>query len=173
MEILETNASSLSAPDGFRTIQDKVRGTNISETTLLATDYLNHFNEVVMMLNMVPDMPSFLDELREWQPKSYQQHFTDASFSDSELAVEAYNYVPLKYREPFEEIVSLLNRFVDAAVRRLNDTIASGDGAGTAAVARDYSDRLSKLIDLTGAIIHGQEDVLGQAQIDTLFPDPA
>ncbi len=30
--------------------RDKVRGTNISEKTLLATDYLNHFNEIVMFI---------------------------------------------------------------------------------------------------------------------------
>ncbi len=157
--------------DQFLTIQDKVRGTNISETTLLATDYLNHFNEIVMMLDMVPSMTEFLDELREWQPKSYQQHFREASFSDAALAVEAYDHVPLKYREPFEEIVALLDRFVATAVRRLDDSVAAGDHASTAAVATDYSERLMKLIDLTGAIIHGHEDVLAQAQIDTLFPD--
>lgn len=173
MENLDAGVLAPDAPDSFRTIQDKVRGTNISETTLLATDYLNHFNEVVMMLDVVPDMPSFLDELREWQPKSYQQHFKDATFSDSDLAVEAYDYVPLKFREPFEEIVALLDRFVDAAIRRLDEAIASGDETGTRTISQDYSERLSKLIDLTGAIIHGQEDVLGQAQIDNLFPDPA
>ena len=126
-----------------------------------------------MMLDMVPSMPSFLDELHEWEPKSYQQHFRDASFSDAALAVEAYDHVPLKYREPFEEIIALLNRFIEAAVHRLDDTIGAGDDIGTATIARDYSDRLIKLIDLTGAIIHGNEFVLGQAQIDTLFPDPA
>ena len=30
---------------------------NLDDKTLLATDYLNHFNEVVILLQMVPDMP--------------------------------------------------------------------------------------------------------------------
>ena len=39
-----------------------VRGKNINETTLLATDYLNHFNEIIMVLELVPDMPECLEE---------------------------------------------------------------------------------------------------------------
>jgi hypothetical protein len=36
---------------------DRLEGTNINQSTLLATDYLNRFNEVVMMIEMIPDMP--------------------------------------------------------------------------------------------------------------------
>jgi len=32
-----------------------VRDTNICETTLLATDYLNHVNEIIMLIEMIPD----------------------------------------------------------------------------------------------------------------------
>ncbi len=45
----------------YLAFQHKVRGTNINEQTLLATDYLNHFNEIAMMLEMIPDMPEFLE----------------------------------------------------------------------------------------------------------------
>src|SRR3546814_1723486 len=34
-----------------------VRGKNINQNTLLATDYLNHFNEIIMLLEMLPSMP--------------------------------------------------------------------------------------------------------------------
>ena len=52
-----------------------VRGTNINETSLLATDYLNHFNEVVMLLELIPDMPDMLEEVEEWKPATYIEHF--------------------------------------------------------------------------------------------------
>ncbi len=126
-----------------------------------------------MMLDMVPAMPVFLEDLREWQPKTYQQHFADASFSDAELAVEAYDHVPLKYRETFKEIIALLNRFVGSALRRLEDSVAANDKVGTMMIAIDHSERLIKLIDLASAIIHGEEVAWDKAQIDTQFPDPA
>ena len=49
----------------FTEWQQKVEGTNISSTTLLATDYLNHFNEIVMLLEMVPDMPDMIEDCKE------------------------------------------------------------------------------------------------------------
>lgn len=36
---------------------ERLRVANINPRTGLATDYLNHFNEAVMLLEMVPDMP--------------------------------------------------------------------------------------------------------------------
>src|SRR3546814_9281729 len=51
-----------------RTYRRLVRGTNINATSLLATDYLNHFNEVVMVPELVPDMPEIIDEAAAWPP---------------------------------------------------------------------------------------------------------
>ncbi len=89
----------------FAAWQKKVEGTNISSTTLLATDYLNHFNEIVMLLEMVPDMPDMIEDCKEWAPKSYQDHFRDSAFSDKELAIEAYDHVPARFRRPSEETI--------------------------------------------------------------------
>ena len=45
----ETANREPGAGDGqFLAMQQRVKGSNIDETTLLATDYLNHFNEIVI-----------------------------------------------------------------------------------------------------------------------------
>ena len=80
------------------TLRARVRGTNINEQTLLATDFLNHFNEIVMTLELVPDMPELLEEAKAWQPKTYQDHFRDSVFAEKDLAVEAYRHAPARYR---------------------------------------------------------------------------
>ena len=60
----EASNTTLVSGDGdgeFLAMQDKVRGSNIDETTLLATDYLNHFNEiVVLLLKILADLVSHL-----------------------------------------------------------------------------------------------------------------
>ncbi|MDP6344006.1 MAG: hypothetical protein QF491_10780, partial [Alphaproteobacteria bacterium] len=73
------------APAAGSGLRDRLAGTNVNQDTFLATDYLNHFNEIVMLLEMVPDMPEILDEAKEWQPKSYAAHFRDSGLSDAEL----------------------------------------------------------------------------------------
>src|SRR3546814_8302628 len=72
-----------------RTYRRLVRGTNINATSLLATDYLNHFNEVVMVLELVPDMPEIIEEAAAWQPVTYIQHFAASILSDRELAIRS------------------------------------------------------------------------------------
>ncbi len=44
-----------------------------------ATDYLNHFNEIVMTLEMIPDMSELLEEAQTWLPKGYREHLGDST----------------------------------------------------------------------------------------------
>src|SRR5580700_3126309 len=67
------------------------RGANINPETGLATDYLNHFNEAIMLLDLVASVPEFLSDLMAWQPLTYRDHFAASSFTDRELAVAAYD----------------------------------------------------------------------------------
>ena len=46
--------------EAYQELCAKTEGTTINSQTLLATDYLNHFNEVVMLLEMIPDMPDMM-----------------------------------------------------------------------------------------------------------------
>src|SRR3546814_16752458 len=77
-----------------RTYRRLVRGTNINATSLLATDYLNHSNEVVMVLELVPDMPEIIEEAAAWPPVTYIQHFAASALSARELAIWAYEKAP-------------------------------------------------------------------------------
>jgi hypothetical protein len=88
------------APDnpGLADLRTRIAGTNINKKTLLATDYLNHFNGLVMALDLIPDMPDCLQDAREWLPKSYEEHFADSQFSDTTLAIEADAIAPSKYK---------------------------------------------------------------------------
>lgn len=63
--------------DTFRAVLD----ANINRNSLLATDYLNHFSEVVMQIGPVTDMPECLEKARGWAPKTYQAHFVDSGLS--------------------------------------------------------------------------------------------
>src|ERR1700737_2477280 len=68
-----------------------LRAANINPRTGLATDYLNHFNEAVMLLEMIPDMPECAEDFLDWRPLSYAEHFTASNFRARDLAISAYN----------------------------------------------------------------------------------
>ena len=58
----------------------QLRAANINPRTGLATDYLNHFNEAIMLLEMIPDMPECAEDFLGWQPLSYARAFHGVEF---------------------------------------------------------------------------------------------
>ena len=155
---------------GYDSCVEKVQGTNINDLTLLATDYLNHFNEVVMTIDMVPDMPELLEDAHAWKPKTYQDHFRDSSVADKDLAVEVYAHVPPRFKEPFETTVAQVNDLILSTV----DILVADSVAGNADMLRENaslrSRMIQKLLDTAGAIIHGSNITMEQSEIDDLFP---
>lgn len=155
---------------GFEEYRQRVEGTNISAQTLLATDYLNHFNEIVMLLDMLPDMPDMIEECKLWQPKSYKDHFADSTFSDKQLAIEAYDRVPSVYRLPFEETIGQLNDLLLTGIDRLDHQIADGAPPDQFQdTCRQLARGAQTLMDCASAIIHGSANTLAQAEIDGLL----
>jgi len=152
-----------------RTYRLLVRGKNVNQETLLCTDYLNHFNEVVMLIELVGSMPECIEDLRAWRPKSYAEHFRDSNFTDRELAILAYDNAPAQHREPFDRTVELLDQAVAAAIRELDGAVQAGNPERTEAVAARASAKLHALIDVVGGIINGHQAVIDQSQIDAIL----
>lgn len=152
--------------DTYHDFSAKARGTNIDPLTLLATDYLNHFNEIVMLLELIPDMPECFEDAEAWQPKSYQDHFRQSQFRDRDLAVQAYEHVPSRYRVPFDDVVQSMNRTVPLALHRIKETLETNDPERLRQACTDISRGLQKMIDIASAIIHGSTRQLDQAEID-------
>lgn len=157
------------ASESFETMRARATGTNVNPNTLLATDYLNHFNEIVMMLEMVPDMPEILEECAAWQPRDYKAHFAQSHVADKDLAIAAYDYVPERFRVPFEATVDQTNTVIARAVETLAAEAASGHDDGLRLKTAQYSQSIQRLLDVASGIIHGSEKTLSQADIDMML----
>ena len=151
--------------------RQRASGTNINEQTLLATDYLNHFNEIVMLLEMVPDMPECLDEAKSWRPRTYVEHFQASAVADAALAADAYDHAPARYREPFERTTGQIDRLIAVSIDRIERAAANGDAPRLRWMAKESSRSIQRLLDVASAIIHGSEVTMDQAEIDALLAD--
>ncbi len=152
-----------------RALFERARGSNVNEKTLLATDYLNHINEIVMLLDLVPDAPECLEDCRTWQPKSYQDHFRESHIADRDLAIEAYDHAPDVFRQPFDRLVGDMNRLVALSIERLAAALEHGDDGMIRVIAETASRNLQDLIGQASAVIHGSDHTVDQAQIDALM----
>jgi hypothetical protein len=81
----------------------------INPATGLSTDYLNHFTEAVMVLEMASTMPECLDDLRAWRPKNYREYFECSRFSDRLTVIRAYEAADPAVREALDAVAETLN----------------------------------------------------------------
>jgi hypothetical protein len=139
---------------------------NICPATGLATDYLNHFNEVAMLVEMLPMMPEGAADILEWRPRGYAEHFHVTGFRAKELAAAAYEASPAGVRAVFDRAC----RKVEEAIFDIQARLAEGsDPEGfAAAAAADLYDRIA----FVGAVILGCGTSASgddQAAVDALF----
>jgi len=139
-------------------LRQRLAGTNINQHTFLATDYLNHFNEIEMLIEMLPSMPECFEDICTWQPKSYECHFIDSGFRDKDLAVLAYQQAPERVRKRFDETISVLDRCIIDAIETLKETYEMGAPEHLGTLSENLSTELRRHIDQASAIINGHNE---------------
>jgi len=173
-KVLDGNPAAIPPHSGEPVVSESLRarlvGTNISPVTLLATDYLNHFNEIIMMLELVVDQPEMLEEARAWKPLGYAEHFRFSQFVERDLAIEVYDLIPGTVRGRLEDLVAQTHARVAAAIAELSDCAAGGDSARLRQICDNAAGDLHRFIDQISVVIHGGEAALGQPDIDGMFP---
>jgi hypothetical protein len=138
----------------------------INPATGLSTDYLNHFSEAMMILEMLPDSPDCLPEFLAWQPKSYAEHFATSGFSDAPHVLDAYSAADPELRRSLDTLADIMNAMLTAA----RDAMAAGGpGPATDTLAARTARGLKPLILRTAAMINGTAPAL---YIDRMASDP-
>ena len=94
--------------DGGVTGGPRLADANINPATGLATDYLNHFNEAIMLLEMLASCPDCLDDFLGWRPLSYREHFVASRFRGRELAIAAYDAADPNMRSCFDTLAGTM-----------------------------------------------------------------
>lgn len=150
-------------------LQEQVVGTNIDPRSLLCTDYFNHFNEVIMILNMLPGCPEMLDEIDKWDYKTYREHFEASGLHWGPLAIECYEAAPAEQRDRFEKLTTQMSMLVVETRIKLRQALENGEMDKFADMALLHSMQLQGMVDDGGAIVHGYQKALDQSGIDALF----
>ena len=130
----------------------QLRAANINPRTGLASDYLNHFNEAVMLLEMIPDMPECVDDFLGWIPLSYSEHFTASNFKARDLAIEAYQSADAVIRAEFDNLTSAMTSILTAVGAAMREATQDNTRATLAEQATGW---VKPLVALAGGVING------------------
>jgi hypothetical protein len=144
----------------------RLAAANVNPATGLATDYLNHFNEALMLIALIGDSPDLLEELADWKPATYVGHFRTSGFAERDIVIAAYEAADPSLKEAFDSAARELCTAVDAAITRLSalhDTKQPLDAA-----AAELTVELQAGVARLDAMIHGGLST-SQDAIDALF----
>lgn len=140
----------------------ELKAANVNPATGLATDYLNLFNEAIMLFEMGLDMPDMAGELAHWVPRGYVEHFERSGFEQKDVVIAAYRQAPASAREPFDALsVQALAVFAEATGLLLR-------GASREVLAARLED-MKALVAQMDAHIHGSGQTVLQGEVDALF----
>lgn len=147
-------------------LHERIIGKSISPTTYLATDYLNHFNEVIMLLDMIIDMPDLLQELCEWRPKDYVTHFGDSGLSDQDLIVEAYHAASDEDRNTLYAVTVEMERIIQDTIAKATNDDQTIDEISLSILCTSTTEKLRERINLASAVINsGAASVASQHNV--------
>ena len=144
---------------------EQLRAANINPRTGLATDYLNHFNEAVMLLEMVPDMPECAEDFLTWTPLSYAEHFWASNFKARDLAIEAYESADPKVRADFDNLTASMTSILTAVGSAMRGAEQDGTRVRLAEQATLW---VKPLIAACGGI--GRSDRTSSAAVEFIGP---
>jgi hypothetical protein len=133
----------------------ELRAANINPLTGLATDYLNHFNEAIMLLEMIPDMPECTEDFLQWQPLSYAEHFTASNFKARDLAIAAYESADEKIRAEFDHVTATMTSILTAVGDAMREAT---QGSTRIRLAQQATGWVKPLVSAAGGIINGGSD---------------
>ena len=133
----------------------QLKAANINPRTGLATDYLNHFNEAIMLLEMVPDIPECAEDFLAWSPLSYAQHFVASNFKDRDLAIEAYEMAEPTIRAEFDKLTDNMTSILGAVGSAMREATQDRTRATLAEQATGW---VKPLVMLTAGVINGASE---------------
>lgn len=108
-------APALTAEGPLEDIQRRAEAI-VNPASGLANDYLNLFNEIVMLIEQLPAMPELIEDILKWRPVTYQSYFAKSILPGRVSALEAYEKLDLTFRKDFESVVADLDRRAVGAV---------------------------------------------------------
>jgi len=157
-----------------KALQPQLEAANINPESFLATDYLNHYNEIAMLLEMIPDMPELVEDTDEWAPKTYIRHFQDSGFQAKDLAISAFELAPDTIRVAFDSVCAELDKLILTTLAGLKSLNVAERGFSPAAqdLIKQRVSSIQHLLMKLNQVIHGKPGIVVQFEksLDTKEP---
>ena len=112
----ERDGVTREAADAFSPMAEHAsEGAFASACAGLSNDFLNHYSEVLMLIEMAPHDPAIAADLEAWRPVDYRTYFASSELRRASAALAAYEALPEERRQAFEKLVAAMDTLATMA----------------------------------------------------------
>lgn len=172
---LHRNAAAATCSDGPGPVNARIAEiaaeaiTGVDCQTGLASDFLNQFNEITMLLEVAQSDADLLDCLHSWRPRGYIEHFETSHLRDSALVIEAYRLCPAAIRLRFDRMSHALSSSILCGLAELRALTGDDNADAAKRAGRALAATIRERVDSLSALIHPTERAPSNAEISELF----
>jgi hypothetical protein len=85
----------------------------------LSNDYLNHYSEVLMLIELASSEPESVVDLMAWRPLDYCAYFSASPLRRADAALAAYEALPQERRLAFQALTGAMDKLANSAILAL------------------------------------------------------
>ena len=117
----------------------------INPVSGIANDFLNHFNEILLLVENLPILlPEMVDELLIWTPMTYSEYFARSKLPGRSSALMRYVAMSVEARAYFDAKVENLNAMATVIVAGISNH-RRPDGSIPAEEVSEYCEEVSMI----------------------------
>jgi hypothetical protein len=131
---------------------ERLRAANVNPATGLATDFLNQFNEAILLLELLSVSAADLDDLRAWRQMNYREYLSSAK--DCDVAVSAFAAADERARQSLDALSDVMGVIIASTLNALE---THGGSSASRIIADQALAALKPLVARCAAIINGSE----------------
>ncbi|MEP1443468.1 MAG: hypothetical protein ABJK39_10720 [Hyphomicrobiales bacterium] len=126
---------------------------NVNLTTGFATNYLNHYVEILLLLEMLPSMPECVEDIVMWKPIGYTDHVRQSGLPKSELVLEAFEHSDVNRRKALSDVTDEVDSEVLRYIGLAQKAVDLGDKEQTLSVTQEAKEVLTPLLEKISGVI--------------------
>ena len=126
-------------------------GTASGSVLDLSNDYLNHYSEALMLIELAPMDEAVVEDLAAWAPLTYQAYFSASPLRRAKAALAAYEALAPEPRAVFEELTWAMDTLVRFAILALRQP---SEAESATVVAAETGPALRRLIERAAAFLN-------------------
>lgn len=134
-------------------IAQALSAINVNLSTGFGTNYLNHYVEILLLLEMLPSMPEGIEDIILWKPMSYMDHVRQSNLPQFELVLEAFEHADAKRREMLREVTDEADKQVLHYIEQAQKAVALGDKEKALALSQEAKEALTPMLEKISGVI--------------------